>query len=129
MIDAYADQEFLYDPDAGVVGDCWRACIANLTGRPLAQVPHFVRDYGDEWLTQTALWVRAEIGMELKVDTDPRFPFAPGDSALVIFAGPSPRGVLHGVLGDRDGNTVHDPHPSRAGVLSIEGVFFLAAPS
>lgn len=129
MIDAYADQEFLSDPDAGVVGDCWRASIANLTGRPRAQVPHFVRDCGDDWLMATGRWVRAEVGLQLRVETEPRFPFTAGDSALVILAGPSPRGVLHAVLGDRDGNTVHDPHPSRAGVLSIDGVFFLAAPS
>lgn len=128
-MNAYADQEFLSDPDVGVVGDCWRACIANLIGWPLVQVPHFVRDCGDDWLMATGRWIRTEVGLQLRVETDPRFPFTPGDSALVILAGPSPRGVLHAVLGDRNGDIVHDPHPSRAGILSVEGVFYLSAPS
>ncbi len=35
------NQKYKHDPDAGVIGDCFRACLASLLELPLEQVPHF----------------------------------------------------------------------------------------
>jgi len=48
---------------------------------------------------------------------------------LVFVSGPSPRGVPHQVL-YRNGELWHDPHPSRAGLLSVnENDLFVLRPS
>ena len=57
----FADQEYLNDPSTGTVGDCWRACIASVIGCPIAEVPHFVRDHGDDgWFEATNAWLAAQ---------------------------------------------------------------------
>lgn len=45
-------------------------------------------------------------------------------NAIVVAGGPGPRGCDHAVL-YRDGSMLHDPHPSRAGLLSVEDVTIL----
>ena len=37
-------QEFRHDPDNGVIGDCWRTCIASVLGLERSRVPHFMKD-------------------------------------------------------------------------------------
>lgn len=121
----FADQEYLSDPDAGIVGDCWRACIANLVGRPRANVPHFVERF-DDWLGETKTWLMREYGEELHW-WPPTFPFDEASRPNVILMGPSPRTGVHAVLADaHTGEIVHDPHPSRGGLLSVSGAFVTA---
>ena len=134
---AFATQEFLHDPDAGTIGDCWRAGIASVLGIPIADVPHFLRDNPDQegdtearwfnatqrWLTErrlAVLWydnpdaVRAECRGETSA-----FPH-------ILVDGYSPRGVRHVVVGDAiTGEVLHDPHPSRDGLTSVTGAFVL----
>lgn len=127
---AFADQEFLNDPAAGTVGDCWRACIASMLGRPRADVPHFVARPETEfdWLEQTQHWLRAEYGQELHY-VMAKFPVEKSCSQYVIIVGRSPRGLGHAVLASAaTGELVHDPHPSRDGLESITGVFVLSEP-
>lgn len=116
-----ADMIELHDPANGQVGDCFRAVIATLVGVPAGEVPHFVKlgdaegdtdasgsrwwDLTLDWLYARHLWIE-----NLPVDPVPQRPH--------LASGPGPRGLQHCVAVDTDG-TVHDPHPSRAGLLSV----------
>jgi hypothetical protein len=124
----FVDQEFLSDPDAGVVGDCWRACIAGLLGYSRDVVPHFVAQDETEldWLAQTQEWLRKQCGYELHYFAA-SYPITTSVMGLVIAVGRSPRGVGHAVLNDAiTGAMVHDPHPSRDGLVDTTGVFVLS---
>lgn len=127
----FVDQEFLNDPDAGVVGDCWRACIAGLLGYlTSADVPHFVAQDETEldWLEQTQQWLRKQCGFELHYFAN-QYPITSSVMPLVIVVGRSPRGIGHAILARADtGAVVHDPHPSRDGLVDTTGVFVLSEP-
>lgn len=125
----FADQEYLNDPSTGTVGDCWRACIASVIGCPIAEVPHFVRDHGDDgWFEATNAWLAARCGETIRyapVETWP--PDLSTRRPYVILNGGSPRGEFaHCVVADAaSGDMVHDPHPSRDGITSVTGAFAL----
>ena len=122
----------IHDPESGAIGDCLRATVATLLGLPAEDVPHFVRagieagdcpagcdddgtddhDHGYAWwdslldfLMNRGLWVQ-----HLPTDDPPPRPH--------LASGPGPRGPQHVVAVDADG-IVHDPHPSRAGLLDV----------
>ncbi len=123
----FVDQEFLSDDAAGIVGDCWRACIANLVERPRDEVPHFVAlpETECDWLEHTQRWLRDHHGLELHYVT-PNYPVENSCSPHVIVVGRSPRGIGHAVLALAEtGEMVHDPHPSRDGLVDTTGVFVL----
>ncbi len=108
------DQEFLHDPANGVQGDCFRAVLASIFERPIADVPHFAG------MTKKAsdFWEMAYSWMEdagyLYVPT--RIPPS-GAIEFYVISGPSPRGNgnHHAVVGHA-GAIEHDPHPSRSGL-------------
>lgn len=109
----------------GIAGDCLKACVASIIGVDnYDDVPHFAQ-FRDSWWAKMRLHGRAA-GFDWAA-------WAPDDFAdvteafparqLVILSGPSPRGPWwHCVVGDLDLNLVHDPHPSRAGLISIGDV-------
>lgn len=100
------DQLFLVDRDGH--GDCLRACVASVLELPATVVPDF-RLFGPNWM-----W--ALIGFaSCDFDTDPP------TEGYWIANGPTVRGTRHSVVYSPDG-LAHDPHPSRAGLLSIDGV-------
>lgn len=110
------DQEFLHDKAAGVEGDCFRAVLASILERPIAEVPHFAditkgqgaSEFWEsvyEWLeTQGYEYVSTKVAPE-------------GALEFHSLSGPSPRGngTYHAVVG-LNGEVAHDPHPSRAGI-------------
>lgn len=138
-MNATYDMEHRHDPDAGTVGDCWRACIATVTGTPIAEVPHFVgdhhvRDTADgttEWLAATQRWLAERFGHICLYYDNPEAMYPdrrnePSAWPLVIWSGQSPRGDWgHAVVGSQDGKMIHDPHPSRDGVTDLDGVFVI----
>lgn len=119
------DQEYVHNPEQGIFGDCFRATLASLLNKPIAEVPHFLHDNnGDKFLERLheflakfdCVWVEFpawdmkqwKIHCSVKVpiyhaisDISPRFP----DS-------------LHCVVGC-DGVVVFDPHPSKTGLPEI----------
>lgn len=117
------DQTEFWTGEKEVWGDCERAVIASLLNLPTTEVPHFLREAkGDnvlfwdsiaDFLKQRGLvyihhlW--AEIDWErIKKDGD----------IYHRLAGPSPRApskIWHAVVG-LNGEVIHDPHPSRAGI-------------
>jgi hypothetical protein len=118
------DQQYVKDPALNQYGDCQRAVIASLMELNIAQVPHFLQEvmdgktaeqgslgfygYIDSWL--------AERGYAMMWSHNPLL-HAP-DTVCQI-SGPSPRGngVWHAVVGTAGGKIIHDPHPSKAGLL------------
>ncbi len=114
------DQEFLHNAETGQIGDCFRACIASVLEVPIAAVPHAAL-LGNRWhmaidgflhgLSRELIW---EDGV-------------PPDGIWAIATVKPPRGsdVLHSVIW-RDGEIVHDPHPSRAGGEGPLNYFYLS---
>ena len=113
-------QTILADPARpDVQGNCLQAALASILDLPLVEVPHFVQDDHDHpddpdwhWYSRMLAWLTAR-GLHLR-DGDGAPP-----GSLVLALGKSPRGLGHVVI-QRDGETVHDPHPDRSGLVSVE---------
>lgn len=99
----------------GVGGDCVRASVASILELPIEQVPHFLEiapepsQWGfafEDWMNERGLAVWLKHG---------HTPF----EGYYLASGPSPRGVSHMVV-YLNGDLAHDPHPSRAGILSVD---------
>ena len=114
------DQEFIHDPDNGVYGDCQRAVIASLMDLPLVEVPHFLRDAKGHTHTFFKLLQTFCLFKGYVYATSRGAPLLTyGASDIAVYheiAGMSPRGVYHAVVAC-NGEIVHDPHPSRAGLI------------
>jgi hypothetical protein len=110
-------QTILHGTIEGVGGNCFQAAIASVLNMPIEAVPHFVQFTW--WPMALELWARglAPKGLTYKEKYEDGVT-VPDD--LCIVYGPSPRGVDHCVVGF-GGEIVWDPHPSRAGLLSIKG--------
>lgn len=107
---------------AGVMGDCFRACLASLLELDLDDVPHAVHFV--TWFDEVRRFMRAQIGSDAGC-YEPRWPlYDDGIGRPVIASGPSPRGPWwHSVIVDSTtGELMHDPHPSRAGILEVSDV-------
>lgn len=118
------DQDRFGDPD----GNCLQACLASLLELQLHEVPHFV---GEAWRADLGEWLRAR-GLWALLFAPP-IPSTIDDAAAwldetvlgyAIVSGQTPRGLLHATVW-RAGQLVHDPHPSRAGLLGVEDVIVL----
>lgn len=99
-------------------GNCFTACVASLLELTIDEVPFFAGhedrwwDVFVEWLDERGFW---PLCYRLTADT-------PRPSGFYILGGQSPRkpddpSALHAVVAHGD-KIVHDPHPSRAGLLS-----------
>jgi hypothetical protein len=122
---------------AGLPGNCLQTAVASLLELEVDQVPHFAL-YVD-WFAAMRRWARDRGG------DFTYFPFPVPEehaeawascqrwgrehSAYVILGGPSPRGPFgHVVVGTVDLETVHDPHPSRAGITAVEDAILYCQP-
>lgn len=101
------DQTSFADSLAG--GNCLQACVATILNEPIELVPHFYL-FGAAWLRALDLFMNLW-SLTVERDSDA--------SGLTIAVGMSPRGVKHCVL-CVNGEMVHDPHPSRAGLESVD---------
>jgi hypothetical protein len=109
----------------GERGDCYRACLASILELALEDVPHVCLHA--DWRERTVAFLRPfGLGL-LTVNVFPEdYPRELFPDAWHVMAGPGQRGVRHAVVGRR-AIMLHDPHPSGAGLLSIEEYdFFLA---
>ncbi len=104
-------------------GDCFRCCVASLLDLPASEVPHFC-DWPSpsiNWVPRLAAWLAPRGLLYLPLDGIPDCWLAGDRRPLVIAGGKSPRGEWgHNVVGElsRAGyRLVHDPHPSRAGLV------------
>jgi hypothetical protein len=118
----------------GVMGDCWRTSIACLLDTDPKCVPHFVHEHEEKWYGATQEWLDER-------DMDIFYcPFPLDERVMewwdrwsrthvvgIILDGLSPRGnFYHAVVGDTNPiDVLHDPHPSRAGLTSMEGMHII----
>jgi len=113
-----------------VKGDCVPACIASVLEIPIEDVPNVCLLYEDSWGQHLNDFLR-RYGIYMI-----SLPVASCEEMAVpllgyhLMGGPSIRGVKHCVVG-KNGRMIHDPHPSRAGLLEIEyyDVFVTTNPS
>lgn len=97
-------------------GNCFAACVATIFELPIEAVPHFM-DRGDAWYPAFRAWAMENLGHEPVC-----FPCREDSlrtlDAPCIVSGPASRGFDHATVWQR-GQLVHDPHPSRAGLLEV----------
>lgn len=111
---AEVTQTILHDPEnEHVYGNCLQAAVASVLALPLDAVPHFSQFVW--WPMAVELWVRG-FDLTCKGERTETIP-----DRLCIVGGKSERGVSHCVVG-YCGEIVWDPHPSRAGLVSIRDV-------
>ncbi len=128
----------LIDP---VRGDCMRACLATITGVPYEEVPDLAGEDADggPWYQTFQRWCK-DHGLDLQgtfsnmgrplteKDWDDLGERSAGIDGLFMAGGPSPRpGVVggHAIVINYDGQMIHDPHPSRAGVKGVTAVHMI----
>jgi len=126
-------QTRLHDPSGlSAPGNCWTACIASLLECELAELP----DEATFWkpgMTPAESWIPyqkamlaflwREHGLTLVEVRSTNVLFHAGvDMPYSILSGPSPRDqqINHAVI-SRGNEIVHDPHPSRAGLVQDAG--------
>lgn len=120
LVDAvtFHDQNILHAE--GEVGNCLQATLASILGRPLEAIPHFALLGEVHWWDCLQAWLNAE---GYWIDYAPHTYAAEGGEVLprCWLSGPSPRGFSHAVVGDTaTGEMLHDPHPSRSGILQVD---------
>lgn len=113
-------------------GECVRATYAAILNRPIGSIPRFdpaslaegeeQRDREHKWLASQGLGL-----VEISTASDEELP--PEVLACVpdvehLISGMSPRGFGHRCVG-RAGRVIWDPHPSRAGLVSVYSIGFL----
>ncbi len=118
-------QTILHDPANGQYGDCFRACIASLLELPINEVPHVCdgKPEGDTtWYAELSAWLapRGLVYLEFGTGDGWAASFAAaGGETFHVISGRSPRGHLHAIVG-RNGEPFFDPHPSGAGLTTVE---------
>lgn len=107
----------------GKGGNCLAACIASIFEYPLQDVPNFCGDYDDNsWFHALNDWLLRQGFVAVMFKTQE----AVLDhlwlrGAFCIVSGTTERGLSHATVWQNE-KCVHDPHPSRAGLLEIEDV-------
>lgn len=107
-------------------GNCFSACVASLLEMPIDDVPYFMGDCdedggGGDWFDRFTEWLRGHGFYPVCLEN-----YVP--DGLHILSGKSPRHpetqTLHSVVAN-GAAIVHDPHPSRAGILDRRDVVLL----
>lgn len=120
-------QSKLYYPDGIHNGNCYAACLASILDLPLWMVPPFEDMFGrGEWRVRTSEWLAKVHGLKMvKHMVKHEAANAPVDlPEFYIANGLSARGVYHSVIYSA-GKLAHDPHPSGAGIETVEWLWVL----
>jgi len=107
---------------ATLPGDCFRACIGSIIGRPVVEVPHFALLGRDHSMPVAIAWLHS-VGYCVSMSKERSSTLMP----WCIASGVSPRNpsIRHAVVADTvTGEALHDPHPSRAGLPKIDYYFY-----
>ena len=111
-------QKYLHEPEKGINGDCWRACVSSITGIDIEKLPDpNDSDFENEWSKYwTTMWeLLQKKGFDLYVQPVHLFK---GEGKPVIASGKSPRGDFNHAVVWNNG-IIHDPHPDNKGIHDI----------
>lgn len=108
-------------------GNCFSACVASILELDVEQVPYFMADPVEEWMRRLEAWldsIKCGLYPVLVPVSDEWYP-----AGYYVLSGQSPRkpedaGALHSVVA-RGREVVHDPHPSRDGLLTHQDAVLL----
>lgn len=107
-------------------GNCFSACLATMLGLQIEDVPNFfdLSDGDDDlWWASVREWLKPRNLGLLTINANQELLYKfPG--AYLIVAGKSIRDRYHAVI-YKNGEMVHDPHPSNAGLETIEYIDLL----
>lgn len=117
MDERWITQDRFYDAEKGTRGNCQQAATASLLGLGLDEVPNFMEAEAGFWPSFWRFVQERGLGV-IELSGARSF-----DCHYLAY-GPSPRGVSHAVI-YKSGELVWDPHPSRAGLLSVKTVCLL----
>ena len=106
----------------GREGNCFAACVATILRLPLEDVPNFCAH--EDWFARFDAWLRERGLWPLKFDASAELIDNVARDALGIVSGEAERGLMHATVW-RGGAMVHDPHPSRAGLLEVVDVIYI----
>ena len=115
-------QTILAGRDDGVYGNCLQAAIAGALYLPMEAVPHFSQFLW--WEPAIELWARglnpSKVLRKKVTDEwpDPLIGQLHGNGRIIV-GGKSPRGYDHVVVYLVGDARIHDPHPSRSGLVSV----------
>lgn len=100
-------------PTQRTTSDCFSACLSWLLGLPQDDVPDFTGPDEGGFYRRVADWLRPR-GLRMMLIGWPDMPAMLGGP--IIARGLSERNKAHAVVWD-DNGLLHDPHPSRAGLV------------
>ena len=102
------------------VGNCFAACIASIFEFDLEDIPNFCAFV--DWQKRVNVWLSKYDFCYL--DVRPNADIAFSMLGYHVISGPSPRlpNCYHSVVGLK-GKMVHDPHPSRDGLKTLDPKF------
>ena len=98
--------------------NCMQVAVAYMLGAPLADVPDFERSGPDAWEAFYAFFADRGFTAEM-------FPPTVEIDGDYLASGDTDRGTSHMVV-MRGGELLHDPHPSNAGLKSVQVVWLIA---
>lgn len=137
MITLY-DQTTFSDKETGTHGDCYRATTATLLQIDPTTLPHPIAESGD-WnpdfwkalrqmgFTGRSVAYSALVSPRPSLSDDGIIPPFWRIPRVVLAAGISERGIRHSVVWDRFADRmIHDPHPSRAGLIEVDALDYFA---
>jgi len=100
-------------------GNCMQAAIASILEMDIEEIPYFE---GGDWYFQLMRWLEDCYEIELvRWDYEVQF------KGYYLVVGQSPRGDFKHVVVYKNGEMVHDPHPDRTGLKTIESTWLLLA--
>lgn len=119
-------------------GNCFAACIASLLGLPVDLTPNFAAAGAEgRWSRAANAWLMgfglsyvdlSWNGEDGKPIVLPQWVFDDwiAETQYYVAGGPAERGFEHCVvMRGRSRELAHDPHPSKAGLLAVNGIGFL----
>lgn len=114
-------QRYLHDPEKGILGDCYSACVASILHLPIEQVP-CAQEAGITEVDEDAFNLLFNKYFEGRGLAELCFMahevHEQARNVHHVITGPSPRfpGFLHSVVG-KGGKIVYDPHPDGTGLV------------
>jgi len=93
-------------------GNCMSAAIASVLERPIHTLPHFG---GERWMSNLQRWLGLQGLVPVMAEEWPD-----NYNGYGVGLGMGPRGLQHAVVVE-NGQLVHDPHYSRAGLVEWYG--------